>query len=252
MNLDTAENRSVAAGEYVLGTLNAQDKARFEALMQTDSSLQEEVALWTEQFMSLAAALPEEHPSQQLWPAIEQSIRTQQATQQVTRPAATHPPAGALARALTFWKSWAWVATATATVLMGVLIHTGGTAPPADRYIAILKSQDKNSEWLVEASAGGTVKLYQIGQLTQSDNSSNVDIDGKSLQLWTKPPGASGPTSLGLVKLGQALVLPASSLPALVAGQLFEVTLEPERGSPINKPTGPILFVGRTVALNQH
>ena len=31
--------------------------------------------------------------------------------------------------------------------------------------------------------------------------------------------------------------------------QLFEITLEPENGSPTGRPTGPILYVGRTVAL---
>jgi anti-sigma-K factor RskA len=40
-----------------------------------------------------------------------------------------------------------------------------------------------------------------------------------------------------------------AQLPAVEAQQLFEITLEPATGSPLNRPTGPILFVGRTVAL---
>jgi anti-sigma-K factor RskA len=33
------------------------------------------------------------------------------------------------------------------------------------------------------------------------------------------------------------------------ARQLFEITLEPENGSTMGRPTGPILYVGLTVAL---
>ena len=31
------------------------------------------------------------------------------------------------------------------------------------------------------------------------------------------------------------------------ADQLFELTLEPEGGSPIGRLTGPVLFIGRTL-----
>jgi anti-sigma-K factor RskA len=34
------------------------------------------------------------------------------------------------------------------------------------------------------------------------------------------------------------------SLPETVQNQLFEITLEPEGGSPVGRPTGPILFKG--------
>ena len=72
---------------------------------------------------------------------------------------------------------------------------------------------------------------------------------GRSLQFWTKPQGAAGPTSLGLVRAGQSVSLPASRLPGVGPQQLFEITLEPENSSPLDRPTGPILYVGRTVAL---
>ena len=51
---------------------------------------------------------------------------------------------------------------------------------------------------------------------------------------------AAGPRSLTPVPT-------LASLPTLEREQLFELTLEPETGSPIGRPTGPILYVGRTV-----
>ena len=55
--------------------------------------------------------------------------------------------------------------------------------------------------------------------------------------------------SLGLVKPGQSLEVPLDKLPPLQPNQLFEITLEPYNGSPINRPTGPILFIGRAVKI---
>ena len=72
---------------------------------------------------------------------------------------------------------------------------------------------------------------------------------GRALQFWTKPEGAAGPTSLGLVEPGRVTTLPVSVLPAVGTQQLFELTLEPATGSPIGRPTGPILYVGRTLRL---
>ena len=48
---------------------------------------------------------------------------------------------------------------------------------------------------------------------------------------------------------GGAIELPLERLPDLRPEQLFEITLEPEGGSPIDRPTGPILYIGRAVQL---
>jgi hypothetical protein len=44
-------------------------------------------------------------------------------------------------------------------------------------------------------------------------------------------------------------MVPRAKLPALESEQLFEVTLEPQYGSPTGRPTGAILAVGRMVRL---
>lgn len=35
----------------------------------------------------------------------------------------------------------------------------------------------------------------------------------------------------------------------LQAGQLFEITLQPQADSPTRRPTGPILYIGRAVKI---
>lgn len=71
---------------------------------------------------------------------------------------------------------------------------------------------------------------------------------GRSVELWTLAPDEKRPRSLGLVAAGQPLRLPASAVGAVQPNQLFEMTLEPEGGSPTGGPTGAILFIGRIVS----
>jgi anti-sigma-K factor RskA len=71
----------------------------------------------------------------------------------------------------------------------------------------------------------------------------------RALQFWTKAPSATAPTSLGLVPGDRVTEIPAARLPALEPDTLFELTLEPATGSPTGRPTGPVLFVGRAVAI---
>ena len=237
MTLNHQDDRSVAAGQYVLGTLDAEEKRAFEHAMSQDPSLVSDVQFWTERLMQLSGQLPEVKPSETLWPSIASSIRQASAPVQAPR-----------RKGFDLWKAWAFVSSGLAVALVALLFQTQTTSNQS-RYIAVLKSPDNSSEWLVEARQGGDVRLYQLGAMPARNDTSET-LESKSLQFWTKPPGAQGPTSLGLVKLGQPLVLPASTLPALMNNQLFEVTLEPAYGSPMNKPTGPILFVGKAVALN--
>ena len=62
---------------------------------------------------------------------------------------------------------------------------------------------------------------------------------------WTLWDQTRGPVSLGVLPPGGAIRLPPERLEAIGDGQLFEITLEPEAGSPIGRPTGRILFIGR-------
>jgi anti-sigma-K factor RskA len=72
-----------------------------------------------------------------------------------------------------------------------------------------------------------------------------IDVPaGRTLQVWTLWDRDIGPKSIGLTGQSRTLQLDLEALPDTVADQLFEITLEPEGGSPIGRPTGPILFKG--------
>ena len=65
---------------------------------------------------------------------------------------------------------------------------------------------------------------------------------GRDLQLWSLPAGATVPASLGVLPSDgkQVQASPAAG------GQLL-VSLEPAGGSPTGAPTGPVVYSGRLI-----
>lgn len=105
--------------------------------------------------------------------------------------------------------------------------------------VVLVAPDDKAPGWVVQASTEQSLKLIPLG-MTEVPQA-------KALQFWTKGDKWKGPVSLGLVQPGRPLDVQMKELPPLEPNQLFEITLEPEYGSPIGRPTGPILYIGRAV-----
>ena len=241
MTLDDPEDRDVAAAEYVLGTLVGEDRTRFEAELALDADLQRAVYAWQDRLIGLAGRAVPRTPDATSWSRIEARLEPTAVASSLVPQAAND----------TFWNRVGTWRAATglamaASLLLVVMLALRGASPPrveGERFLAVLQSPgEKSTGWVVEGTTGEGVRLVPVG-------SPSAPPQGKSLQFWTKPNGAAGPTSLGLVKAGEVTVVPLAKLPALGDRQLFEVTLEPEGGSTIGKPTGPVLFVGTTVHL---
>jgi len=251
MNLGDPGERSASAGEYVLGTLDAAERAEFEAALATDAALLAEVYAWQDRLLGLAGRAAPQQPPAAAWAGIEARLTPPSAAPAPAPAPVTAParPAAAAAndpqwQRVRRWQFASALALAACLVLATLLVLRGPATPvAAERYLAVLQSPaDQATGWIVEATAGGEVRLIPVGASPEVP-------PGKTLQFWTKAEGAAGPTSLGLVKAGMTARVPVASMPTLGARQLFELTLEPENGSPIGRPTGPVLFLGRTVRL---
>ena len=243
MNLDDADERSALAGEYVLGTLDPAAHAAFEAALAGDAGLRAEVGAWQDRLLGLVRQTEPSEPSASLWARIDASLPAPRAAAD-PRPASSR--AGAAAppwwQRLGVWQGISAAALAAVLVLSTLLLLRSPALEPA-QYLALLQAPDTASTgWIVEARSGGDLKLVPVADGVAAPA-------GRSLQFWTKPDGAAAPTSLGLVQAGAALTLPVSRLPGLGERQLFEITLEPEGGSTVGRPTGPVLFIGRMLRL---
>ncbi len=228
------------ASGYVLGTLSAAQRRDVEARLPLDAELRTAVQNWQERLLPLASLAEPVEPSAQLWQRIENTIG--QNTAQAARPALpTTVSTDNWWNSVKLWRGLAGTGFAAAAVMAAVLVtRIGVPSVAAPQYMVVLVApQDKAPGWVIQASSPQQLSLIPLGQ--------TVVPAEKSLQFWTKGENWSGPVSLGLVKPGQTIQIPLDKLPPLQPNQLFELTLEPVNGSPINKPTGPIQFIGRAV-----
>ena len=238
------------AGDYVLGTLSAARRAEVEQQLANDPVLRSAVARWHEQLLPLAALAEPVEPSPQLWQRIAASIDQDSAPAAPrVMPAERHvsphraddlAPRSSWWNNVKLWRGLAGSSFAAAAVLAAVLVARPSLPTAAPQYLVVLVApQDKAPGWVIQANGPKQLSLIPLGQ---------VEVPAeKSLQFWTKGDNWQGPVSLGLVKPGQTVQIPLDKLPPLQPNQLFELTLEPVNGSPTNRPTGPIQFIGRAV-----
>ncbi len=233
MSNNTAEDERElieTAGEYVLGTLDAEQRANVQQRLPFEPALRAAVDAWEQRLHPLTALAKPQQPSRLLWTRIERSLGlTTQA-----KPSAT--PWWNL---LALWRGLTFAGLAASLVLAALLV-TRELPVGTPSYVVVLVAPQSNAPgWVVQASNPSEIQLIPLGV-------AEVPAD-KALEFWTKAEGWQGPVSLGLVKPGETLHIPLDKLPPLQNNQLFELTLEQKTGSPIGKPTGPIQFIGRAV-----
>jgi anti-sigma-K factor RskA len=232
-NDDTDELADDLAGEYVLGTLSAGERRRVELSLPHEPALRAAVAAWEARLLPLTAMAEPAEPSPQVWARVEASLAG------ARRPAAATDTRRWWER-LGVWRALAATGFAAAAIMAVVPRLQAPVAAP--RYMVVLAAPNNMAPgWIVQVDAAGALKLVPLGTTSVAPD--------KSLQLWTKGEGWKGPVSLGLVQPGKAVDISLARLPPLQANQLFEITLEPKSGSPIGRPTGPILYIGRAVQM---
>ena len=222
------------AGQYVLGTLPRAKRLEVDAALAGDASLRAAVAFWEERLLPLTTLVEPATPPQGLWARIERSLGP------VATPAAASVSTGWWER-LGLWRGLAasgFAAAAVMAVVVGVRLYE----VEQPRYMVVLAApQNAAPGWVLKMVDDDTVRLEPLVATAVPDD--------RALQLWTKADDWRGPVSLGLVKPGESVDVKLATLPKVVPNQLFEITLEPAAGSPIGRPTGPILFIGRAVVI---
>jgi anti-sigma-K factor RskA len=239
MNQSSPDDIQQLASEYVLGTLSAQRRSQVEDELPRNPELQAAVRYWEERLLPLTALVEPAEPSSHLWPRIASNLE----------PIHSAEPRVARENGLTRWWNnlnlWRGLSAAgfAAASVMAFMIGTAPQIQPAPKFMVVLAApQNMAPGWIMQADNAQSLRLIPL---------QTTDVpQQKSLQLWTKGEGWTGPVSLGLVQPGQSVRVPLEKLPPLQPNQLFEITLEPYKGSPIDRPTGPILYIGRTVKLS--
>lgn len=233
------ERDNILAAEFVSGLLDPAQRADAERRVETDAAFAGLVAQWRERLSDLDRTAPAVPPDPALWQRIEAGIETPRQTDR-------NPQQGFFSR---LWNSIDGLRAATATSLASAVVFAivaGVALTYATReavrkpvYVAILVNDDtKQPGAVVNAFADGRVEMIPL---------TNINVPpGRALEIWTLWDRNVGPRSVGLIDRARTVQLNLDKLPPTGADQLFEITLEPEGGSPIGRPTGPILYKGTT------
>ncbi|MAC99808.1 anti-sigma factor [Pseudomonas abyssi] len=227
------EQRRALIGEYVLGLLDEPEASEVRELIEHDRAAARMALEWEYHLLDLADALPAQQPSPALWQRLQQSLGWLPAS------GATE---GGLSR---WWNSLGlWRLTSAGLALLVLLSWLPGVlrdAPTGASYTAVLQVPGESARpgWVITVDGDGTLTLDSLV-------ADSIPAD-RSVQFWTLVDPKDGPRSLGLIEPGKAVTLSAEQIGAVQAGQLFELTLEPKGGSPLDRPTGPVLYIGRAV-----
>jgi anti-sigma-K factor RskA len=230
-----SEELDNAAAEYVLGTLPADERARFAERLKSDPALRAAVTQLQSRLFPLDAAAAPETPRPEVWREIERL--TGGAT--VASREATPSNVVELGRRLSRWRGAALVTGALAAGLAAVVIIdrlSVQPVPEGGRYVAVVDSGGHEPALIAEVdTTTGVIRVRSVAAKTPP---------GRSLELWHVAEGHA-PRSLGILKAdldAQTIQDVAGPVDGLIA-----VSVEPEGGSPSGAPTGPIVYTGRLI-----
>ena len=236
MKFANRELRNKLAAEYVLGTMSAHARRRFEINLKENPALRRAVSEWEKRLMPLALALPEVEPPSRVWQAIESRIR-----------------AGRQARSgfwesLSFWRLSSIATGLVALALLTLVMVPGPGVPPADgiRMVVVMNDlKTRNPAMTVSWEPGKPGKrIMRIRVLGHAEMA-----PGTAWELWMLPSEGQKPVSLGLITThdAQTVIVPEPLAAKLDRAQGLAMSVEPAGGSPTGSPSGPVLYAGQCV-----
>jgi anti-sigma-K factor RskA len=247
---------NLIAAQYVLGTLSASARLRFQARLQQEPELRALTHAWERRLNPLTDLLIPQPVPPEVWQKIEASIDSHLHVSREQQSVVVNPaPIITLLQASpkvavndSFWQPMAWISSGIASGLaLFLFVHpevsTVGPSMVAQQSqtthdLAVL-STDKNSPaWIVR----------QHGQslILSAFNAQSVPSD-RDLQLWSIHDKAA-PRSLGVIRLrnGQATISQVTA-DLIRKDVILAISLEPKNGSPTGQPTGAVLYTGKIV-----
>ncbi|WP_162818048.1 anti-sigma factor [Aquirhabdus parva] len=236
---------NLIAAQYVLGTLSASARLRFQARLQQEPELRALTHAWERRLNPLTDLLLPQEVSPEVWKKIESRLN---ATAPVSVPDTTQSPVREAAND-GYWKPWAWASSAIAAGLaVFILVRPEGIMPKnpeiiaqaqqVSRDVAVLSTDKQTPAWVVRQQ-GQALVLSAL-------NTETVPSD-RDLELWSIQ-GNTAPRSLGVlhIKNGQATISRVAA-DLVVKDSTLAISLEPKNGSPTGQPTGAVLYTGKII-----
>lgn len=219
------EDDRVLAAEYALGLLSAEERAQFEARLDSDADLRAEVVAWDEHFASVILdEIAPVDPSPQVAKRLQTILfkPEKQSFWQQIWPYGL----GGVAAALVLWL----------TISTGVLIPDDTGLQPD--LLAELAPTPDGEGLVIRAAVDTTRGAVEVVR------AAGAPPEGRVFELWLIA-GDAAPVSLGLLDEDNSTLIDLpQDLVALLPGALLAISDEPPGGSPTGAPTGAVRAAG--------
>jgi RNA polymerase sigma-70 factor, ECF subfamily len=271
MTFEEAHNNEPLAAEYVLGTLDADERAQAQALLDTNAVFAARVRYWERRLGELNSMVQAVELPAETWHNISARLEGVAASENFVLPSIEEPAASGknniidFVRGFRYWREGTIVAGTVAATLAG-FVATSAVAPDAmpaplrprpqvvevvktqvvkpealPRFVAVLQQNNTSPAFILSVDIEGrSLTVRRVAADTQA---------GKSYELWLVSDRFPKPQSLGVV--GDTDFAVDNKLTAYdaatITGATYAVSLEPEGGSPTGVATGPILWTGKLV-----
>ncbi len=220
------------AGEYVLGTLDASERADVDRRRQREPALDEAICFWERQLSSLDYMAPEVRANETTWSRI--AARTVQLD--------THKANGAIAYLNRRVKLWRATAVLSALIALGFglgLWNQIELRRSEQTFVAVLQEDALSPYFIVEIDVRNrTMAVRPVAAKARP---------GKSYELWLIDKSLGVPRSLGVVADQGFTVTPVlvNYDTQTIEDGIYAITEEPLGGSPDGKPSGAPLWTSK-------
>ena len=274
------ENREGLAAEYVLGTLDAAERAQADALLAADAEFAAVVRQWERRLGELNVMVAPVEPPAPVWGKIMASIAATSPAEpmrlpDVAAPAALVAEQGPSAEIIDLtqrMRRWRGLTVMTGAVAASIVAIVAAREYRPDMLPADWRPKPQVVERVIEKPVEVVREVVrevpaarpaQFVAVFQKDEQSpafvmSVDIDkrmvtvrqvaaerlaDRTYQLWIATQPGAAPRSLGVLGNDDFTVRAALADydPAVINNATFGISLEPLGGSPTGQPTGPVI-----------
>jgi anti-sigma-K factor RskA len=267
------EDNEALAAEYVLGTLDADERAQAAALRGADPNFARMVDAWERRLGELNTMVVPVEPPEHVWNRISGQIAGEPSTGNIRLPDPTPPPAPRADNVVEFAaassraRRWRATSILTGAIAASLALFVGAQQyrpdmlpdklrPPVqvvevkvpaptpergEKFVAVLQKDAASPAFLLTVDvAARTMTARRVGA---------EQLSGQSYELWLVSDKFDKPRSLGVIGAGEFDRTPAlaSYEPDVINQATYAVTLEPQGGSPTGQATGPILWTGKLI-----
>jgi anti-sigma-K factor RskA len=219
------------ASEYVLGTLDAAERAMVAARRQREPALEAEILDWEKRLAGLNVDVLPVAPPDAVWQGIQQRLTAAHAPLQ---PSANSAQVVTLERRVTMWRRTAMAASAlAASLLLAIGVREFAFPPKEATFVGVFQKDDVSPAFMLSIDiVERRITIRQVAAPSEP---------GKTYQLWIASDRIGpAPQSLGLIEAREVTkTLPFET--ALLRQATFGISLEDAGGSRTGRPAANAL-----------